>query len=104
MYLIFCGNPVSAAVLSYLACWQDVIYFTCGKFGVGVKVFSLSHYFLSPSLASPDMNEILLTGTFSLNSIKISLISSNIIRWRNINNLMNLMNRNLDLFSFQCIF
>ena len=87
-----------------LACWQDVIYFTCGKFEVGVKVFSLSHYFLSPSLASPDMNEILLTGTFSLNSIKISLISSNIIGWRNIDNLMNLMNRNLDLFSFQCIF
>ena len=43
--------------------------------GVGVKVF-LAHYFLSPSLVSPDMNEILLTGTFILNSIKLVLFQA----------------------------
>ena len=46
--------------------------------------FNLSHSsFLSPSLweRSPDMNEILLTGTLSHNAINTSILYSNDFRW-----------------------
>ena len=65
------GNPVNELWVVYSLlhlserrpCQQDEIRFTWGKFGWGL----LSFFF---SLRSPDMTEILLTGTLSLNSLK----------------------------------
>ena len=63
--------------LSCLACWQDAICFTRGKFWwkSGLLVYPILLFSLPLFGRSPDMTEILLTETLSLNQSIIYSVS-----------------------------